>query len=76
MGLIFEEDELIDSKPIEEIIDEFSSLIKRKLRNTSFQEREDLEQELKIKIWDKVNILMEQEVPGFWEFVEQFYEDR
>jgi hypothetical protein len=34
---------------------------------TSYQEREDLEQELKIKIVEKADMLLCQEVPGFWE---------
>ncbi|MGX4723115.1 hypothetical protein CHCC14809_1410 [Bacillus licheniformis] len=44
-------------------------MIKNKLNNTSYQEREDLEQELKMKICEKAEMLLCQEVPGFWEFI-------
>ncbi|WP_261383382.1 sigma-O factor regulator RsoA [Bacillus licheniformis] len=47
----------------------FTPMIKNKLNNTSYQEREDLEQELKMKICEKAEMLLCQEVPGFWEFI-------
>ncbi|MBD5018382.1 hypothetical protein GUF50_02765, partial [Xanthomonas citri pv. citri] len=37
--------------------------------NTSYQEREDLEQELKIKMFEKADMLLCQDVPRFWEFI-------
>ena len=50
-------------------VENFTPMIKSKLNNTSYQEREDLEQELKMKICEKAEMLLCQEVPGFWEFI-------
>ena len=58
-----------DTDEMELLISRFSPMIKKKLSNTSYQEREDLEQELKIKIVEKGDMLLCQEVPGFWEFI-------
>ncbi|MCY9110957.1 sigma-O factor regulator RsoA [Bacillus atrophaeus] len=63
------------AEEIERLIAGFSPMIKKKLRNTSFQEREDLEQELKIKIFEKADMLLCQEVPGFWEFIVEYMEE-
>lgn len=60
---------LHDEKEIEELLENFTPMIKSKLNNTSYQEREDLEQELKMKICEKAEMLLCQEVPGFWEFI-------
>ncbi|MEG7282626.1 sigma-O factor regulator RsoA [Bacillus sp. 0909A] len=59
-------DEMYD---IEYLIACFSPMIRKKLSNTSYQEREDLEQELKIKMFEKADMLLCQDVPGFWEFI-------
>lgn len=56
-------------KEIEKLLENFTPMIKSKLNNTSYQEREDLEQELKMKICEKAEMLLCQEVPGFWEFI-------
>ncbi|MCC9022989.1 sigma-O factor regulator RsoA [Bacillus nakamurai] len=61
--------EKTDHDEMEYLISRFSLMIKKKLNNTSYQEREDLEQELKIKIFEKADMLLCQEVPGFWEFI-------
>ncbi|MES5395736.1 sigma-O factor regulator RsoA [Bacillus amyloliquefaciens] len=63
--------EKTDIDEMELLISRFSPMIKKKLSNTSYQEREDLEQELKIKIVEKADMLLCQEVPGFWEFILQ-----
>ncbi|MPQ24115.1 hypothetical protein GA512_03390 [Bacillus paralicheniformis] len=60
---------LHDEKAIEKLLENFTPMIKSKLNNTSYQEREDLEQELKMKICEKAEMLLCQEVPGFWEFI-------
>lgn len=54
-----------DTDEMELLISRFSPMIKKKLSNTSYQEREDLEQELKIKIVEKADMLLCQEVPVF-----------
>ncbi|MCZ4248093.1 sigma-O factor regulator RsoA [Bacillus amyloliquefaciens] len=61
--------EKTDIDEMELLISRFSPMIKKKLSSTSYQEREDLEQELKIKIVEKADMLLCQEVPGFWEFI-------
>ncbi|MBJ8056603.1 hypothetical protein JDS87_33490, partial [Bacillus cereus] len=50
----------------------FTPMIKKKLQNTAYQEREDLEQELYIKLIEKVDWLIYQEGPGFWEFIVEY----
>ncbi|MDR0123011.1 sigma-O factor regulator RsoA [Bacillus pumilus] len=57
---------------MEELIETFTPMIKKKLQNTAYQEREDLEQELYIKLIEKVDWLIYQEVPGFWEFIVEY----
>ncbi|QSI45338.1 sigma-O factor regulator RsoA [Bacillus altitudinis] len=57
---------------MEELIETFTPMIKKKLQNTAYQEREDLEQELYIKLIEKVDWLIYQEGPGFWEFIVEY----
>ncbi len=57
---------------MEELIETFTPMIKKKLQNTAYQEREDLEQELYIKLIEKVDRLIYQEGPGFWEFIVEY----
>ncbi|MBG9911553.1 MULTISPECIES: sigma-O factor regulator RsoA [Bacillus] len=59
----------ITNGEMEKLIETFTPMIKKKLQNTAYQEREDLEQELYIKLIEKVDWLIYQEVPGFWEFI-------
>ncbi|PCK22469.1 hypothetical protein CEY02_04115 [Bacillus pumilus] len=62
----------ITNGEMEKIIETFTPMIKKKLQNTAYQEREDLEQELYIKLIEKVDWLIYQEVPGFWEFIVEY----
>ncbi|WP_375335792.1 hypothetical protein [Bacillus sp. WMMC1349] len=55
----------------DEVIDKFLPKIKKSLKNTSIQEREDLEQEIKIKIFEKLKVLTEIKAPGFFEFLDK-----
>lgn len=55
----------------EAIIEEFTPKIKKSLNNTSPQEREDLEQEIKLKIYEKLKILQSISSPSFFEFIEE-----
>ncbi|AOZ87926.1 hypothetical protein BK049_03965 [Bacillus xiamenensis] len=59
----------ITNGEMEKLIETFTPMIKKKLQNTAYQEREDLEQELYIKLIERVDWLIYQEVPGFWEFI-------
>jgi predicted component of type VI protein secretion system len=56
----------MQNKEIEKIIDDFEFKIKKSLRHTSHQEREDLEQEIKLKIVEKVQTVNFKEPPSFW----------
>ncbi|WP_155590015.1 hypothetical protein [Lysinibacillus cavernae] len=50
------------------IIENFIPKIKQCLHQTSFQEREDLEQEIKLKIIEKLATKEFQDTPSFWDF--------
>lgn len=53
-----------------EIINNFQGKINKVLNNTHSNDRNDLEQEIKIKICEKVEpLLKENNTPGFWEFI-------
>ncbi|GEN32356.1 putative FlaG/YvyC family protein [Cerasibacillus quisquiliarum] len=54
---------------VELIIEKFGPKIKNSLKNTHFQEREDLEQEIKLKIIEKLTDFKVKEVPSFWEII-------
>lgn len=56
----------------EEFLDMFTPLIKKSLLNVPIQEREDLEQELKLKLLYKLDWLYKQDTPGFWEFAIEY----
>lgn len=50
----------------------YEEAIKRALSQTTFQEREDLQQELYIKIFEKSRDLnFREEAPKFWEYFEK-----
>lgn len=48
----------------------FDPLIKKSLLNTPYQERMDLEQEIAIKILEKMKKLQLLKVPSFFEFID------
>ncbi|MEB2280560.1 hypothetical protein LAV73_11185 [Lysinibacillus xylanilyticus] len=50
------------------IIENFIPKIKQCLYNTEYQEREDLEQEIKLKIIEKLATVRFQDPPSFWDF--------
>jgi hypothetical protein len=50
------------------IIENFIPKIKYCLHNTDYQEREDLEQEIKLKIIEKLATVKFQDAPSFWDF--------
>lgn len=53
----------------EDIIEEFNFKIKKSLNATELQNRDDLEQEIKIKIFEKLDTLNKIDAPGFFEYV-------
>lgn len=48
------------------ILNDFQPKIKKSLNKTPFQDREDLEQEINVKIIEKLNSVEFQENPSFW----------
>ncbi|TNP15881.1 hypothetical protein FHY73_21720 [Bacillus tropicus] len=63
-------DQHLNSCNYEEILRNFKFKICSCLQNTPYQEREDLEQEIKMKIFEKVDVINGLEVPGFFEFLD------
>lgn len=53
----------------EEIIRDFNQKIKNILKNTPVQERDDLEQEIKLKILEKMYLLNNINCPGFFDYI-------
>lgn len=51
------------------ILSLFKGKIKKSLKNTPYQEREDLEQELVAKIIEKIQEVEFEEPQGFWDIV-------
>ncbi|MBY7141575.1 helix-turn-helix domain-containing protein [Virgibacillus sp. NKC19-3] len=62
--------EQLENEEVEKIIKELSPRIKNSITNTAYQEREDLEQELAIKIIEKIQMFECRDSPGFWDFVQ------
>lgn len=60
--------EILNYYDIEDILSEFDTKIKLSLRNTDYQEREDLEQEIKLKIIEKLYTVQLRNPPSFWSF--------
>lgn len=60
-----------DSQALQLIIDIFEPKIKKSLRLTTYNERDDLAQELKCKLVDSILEYDIEATPGFWELQEQ-----
>ncbi|WP_410985022.1 hypothetical protein [Bacillus cereus] len=63
--------EALTKSNFNEVLKSFLPKIKKSLRNTPFQEREDLEQEIKLKIYEKMDMLDDFSPPSFFEFIEK-----
>lgn len=60
----------LDLEKIEPIMQEIDKNIKIYLRQTNINERDDLSQELKIKVLEKLEgLLFLENTPGFWEYL-------
>ncbi|GIN63287.1 hypothetical protein J27TS8_32800 [Robertmurraya siralis] len=57
-------------KEIELILNQLENKIKKYVKETTLDEREDLSQDLKIKLIEKLNILLDEKVPSFLDFTE------
>ena len=58
-----------DKKAMEEIIIKFTPKIRKSLYQTSLQERNDLRQEVNLKIIEAVHKYDIESIPGFWDFI-------
>ncbi|GGE70697.1 hypothetical protein [Priestia taiwanensis] len=56
---------------IEVVLQAVTPIIKKNIYYTSPQEREDLEQELKMKIFEKQAIWQQTDTPTFLQFIER-----
>ncbi|MBO0998289.1 hypothetical protein IOC57_11100 [Bacillus sp. SD075] len=55
-----------------DLIDSLNPKIKKSLKNTSYQDRNDLEQEIKLKIIESYEKIAAIEAPNFEEFLTEF----
>lgn len=60
-----------DNHSLLKIIDLFSPKIKKSLKQTNYQNREDLEQEIKLKMIANIKEYEVDEIPGFFQMLEQ-----
>ncbi|ECO1677997.1 hypothetical protein XO47_15335 [Listeria monocytogenes] len=58
-----------NKEEIEMILESLELKIRKHVKETVLDERDDLAQELKIKIIEKADIMLDEDVPGFIEFV-------
>ncbi|MDA2384047.1 hypothetical protein PDN41_20255 [Bacillus cereus] len=63
-------DTLINTENFEVMVELFQPKIQQCIKHTPLREREDLEQELKLKIYEKINLMHNFSAPGFFEFIE------
>ncbi|KIU04529.1 hypothetical protein ACFVIX_06140 [Bacillus subtilis] len=56
------------NKEMEFILNQLESKIKKHVRETVLDEREDLSQEMKLRIIEKLESMLDEEVPGFIEY--------
>lgn len=63
------------SKLTEEIVQSLKPFIKKTLNQTSADNREDLEQELYLKIIQKIHEDKVDELPGFFEMLKKQYQN-
>lgn len=54
---------------MENILDQLKYKIKKHVKETVLDEQEDLKQEMIVKIIEKVDIMLDEDVPDFFEFV-------
>jgi ribosome maturation factor RimP len=59
-----------NTKEIIEILENFEGKIQKILTQTIYRERDDLAQEIRLKIIEKLNTLEFSQTPSFWSFIE------
>lgn len=60
---------LNNKEEIEMILESLEKKIRKHVKETVLDEQDDLEQVIKIKIIEKADIMLDEDVPGFIEFV-------
>ncbi|WP_397538015.1 helix-turn-helix domain-containing protein [Rummeliibacillus pycnus] len=60
-----------DTEAVEKVLKAFKPKIKKTLQQTSFQNRDDLEQELQLKLVNIIKMYDLEEIDGFWGFYER-----
>lgn len=68
--------EIYDGKDWEELLEDFQQKIDYNVQKLPKHERDDLEQEIKLKIIEKLNVLIrDNSTLGFWGFLNQLKEN-
>lgn len=63
---------IYDDKSWEDILRDFQPKINYNLHKVPLHERDDLEQEIKLKIIEKISMLLNDgQILGFWDFISQ-----
>ncbi|WP_309487694.1 hypothetical protein [Bacillus sp. SD075] len=65
-------DKKLSKAELMDLIDSLNPKIKKSLKNTSYQDRNDLEQEIKLKIIESYEKIAAIEAPNFEEFLTEF----
>lgn len=65
-------DKKLSKEELMELLDSLDPKIKKSLRNTHFQDRGDLEQEIKLKIMESYDKITAIEAPTFEDFLTEF----
>lgn len=58
-------------REVDYIIEQLEFKIKKHVKETILDEREDLSQEMKIKIIEKTHLLLDEDVPGFFDYIDK-----
>ena len=65
-------DKKLSKEELLNLIDSLNPKIKKSLKNTNYQDRNDLEQEIKLKIIESYEKIAAIEAPNFEEFLAEF----
>jgi hypothetical protein len=65
-------DKKLSKEELVNLIDSLNPKIKKSLKNTNYQDRNDLEQEIKLKIIESYEKIAAIEAPNFEEFLAEF----
>ncbi|MDO7485163.1 hypothetical protein Q5O89_02880 [Peribacillus frigoritolerans] len=65
-------DKKLSKEELMDLLDSLNPKIKKSLKNTNYQDRNDLEQEIKLKIIESYEKIAAIEAPNFEEFLAEF----